>query len=100
MHAINTVMTVNCSDDKKINKASVAVSVWNNDNNSYKGPPPQASCGKSPNSRVIGGVDAKPGNWPWQVSRNFQVALCYYLLHTNVLLQNTPLVKFIQNYKT
>ncbi|KAJ7393856.1 hypothetical protein OS493_003523 [Desmophyllum pertusum] len=31
-------------------------------------PPPPASCGKSPGTRVIGGVDAKPGNWPWQIS--------------------------------
>ena len=29
--------------------------------------PPTATCGKSPVTRVIGGVDAQPGNWPWQV---------------------------------
>ncbi|XP_078356744.1 trypsin-like [Oculina patagonica] len=31
-------------------------------------PPPPATCGKSPVTRVIGGVDAKPGNWPWQIA--------------------------------
>ena len=25
-------------------------------------------CGASPVTRVIGGVDAQPGNWPWQVT--------------------------------
>lgn len=30
-------------------------------------PPGPGSCGKSPMTPVIGGVDAKPGNWPWQV---------------------------------
>ncbi|CAH3103831.1 unnamed protein product, partial [Pocillopora meandrina] len=26
------------------------------------------SCGKSPVSRVIGGVNANPGSWPWQIA--------------------------------
>ena len=45
----------------------------NSNNDLNIGPLPQTSCGKSPKSRVIGGVDAKPGNWPWQVSINFHV---------------------------
>lgn len=45
---------------------------WNSDSLNT-GPSPPASCGKSPVTRVIGGVDAKPGNWPWQVSTNFHV---------------------------
>lgn len=31
-------------------------------------PPLPGECGVSPVSRVIGGEDSKPGNWPWQVS--------------------------------
>ncbi|KAJ7394106.1 Chymotrypsin-like elastase member 3B [Desmophyllum pertusum] len=30
-------------------------------------PPGPSSCGVSPMTRVIGGVDAVPGSWPWQV---------------------------------
>ncbi|XP_073238534.1 chymotrypsinogen B-like isoform X2 [Porites lutea] len=26
------------------------------------------SCGASPVTRVIGGIDAQPGNWPWQIA--------------------------------
>ena len=28
---------------------------------------PSGDCGKPTLSRVIGGIDAKPGSWPWQV---------------------------------
>ncbi|XP_067035066.1 uncharacterized protein [Acropora muricata] len=35
---------------------------------SAPGPPAPVTCGVSPMTRVIGGVDAKPGNWPWQIA--------------------------------
>ncbi|CAH3103828.1 unnamed protein product, partial [Pocillopora meandrina] len=33
-----------------------------------QGPVSPQSCGKSPVSRVIGGVNANPGSWPWQIA--------------------------------
>ena len=35
------------------------------------------SCGVSPVTRVIGGENAKPGNWPWQVSKCFWFSNLY-----------------------
>ncbi|KAK2559532.1 Chymotrypsinogen B [Acropora cervicornis] len=31
-------------------------------------PPGPVTCGVSPMARVIGGADANPGNWPWQIA--------------------------------
>lgn len=47
-------------------------------------PPGPMKCGVSPMTRVIGGVDAVPGNWPWQVKAESNLSLPPFFFFFNV----------------